>query len=234
MNGRWWVGCAGDDHAFRLLCRKDPELQLRIEDSNVFLGPLKFINQDSLRREIDRFIDSANVLLLFLDPNAGRIRLQGPLYREDDDGRRHHVLLADAGVFSSVFYSVTLRTSSDSGQQPRGLKTRVAELCAQSDHFRKASVLLANAGEDLREIFKSMEAIEKGNGGWINKNRTEREAFCASIQVSVAEWKALRQTARPARHAYSHDVDGLVYTPKQAQAVVQRALKAWLDREVPV
>jgi hypothetical protein len=114
----------------------------------------------------------------------------------------------------------------------------VAELFACCDHFRDASVWLANSGNDLRELYKVMEAIEEAHGGWPSKkkaaDRATRAALCAALMVDEDQWEALHRTARPARHAYPYNMVGHTYTPQQVRAALQHALKVWLERVVPL
>jgi hypothetical protein len=98
-----------------------------------------------------------------------------------------------------------------------------------------AAHFLAHAGDDVREIYRAMEAIEKAHGGWPKKkDRARRATFCAKLGVKEDDWEGLHRTARPRRHAYPHDMQGPTFTPAQARVAVQHALKLWLYREVPV
>jgi hypothetical protein len=185
---------------------------------------------------VTRFTDFANTLLAVSSSDARAITPSGQLYRIDENGARHHRLLADPGSYALVLYLVTLSArGSTSRGQPRLLSERVAELCGRSEYFRKAGALLARAGDDLRELYKVMEVIEKAHGGWPKKkDRAGRAAFCAALQVNENEWEALHRTARPTRHAYPHDMNGPTYAPPQVRIALQHAMKIWLEREVPV
>ena len=238
MTDHWWAGYNGSDESFRVVSEHLPSLKVRREGETTLLSDpcLDLGSKDTRRVDLAKFTDLANAVLLLSNSNADPIRQHGPVFLEDENGCRHYVLLPETGVFSLVFYPVTLSARGVTGaREPRALGARVAEFFARSDHFAKASAFLTNAGNDLREIYKAMEAIERGHGGWPKKaDRERRAAFCAALMVEEDEWEALHRTARPARHAYPHNMVGHTFTANQVRAAVQHALKVWLEREVPL
>ena len=237
MSASWWVGFAGPEASFRRLKELWPDLEIREEEKTILLGGKPVDLRDTSRHEdVARFTDLANAVLLLDRYDAGPIKHAGPVYYENESGLRHPVLLAEPGSYSMVVHPIILGTNGFTDRrQARPLTERVTELCSRSDHFRKAAAFLADAGHDLREIFKAMEAIEKGHNpkGW-TKDKAQRAALCRALNTTENQWEALRRTCRPARHAYPHDMNGLTYNAVQARAAVHHALKVWLEREVPL
>src|SRR4051794_6629319 len=219
----WWIGYCGESASFTQLQQLWPDLELRTEGGNVLLGgrPLQKIDEPTLCEGVARFTDCANTLLAISNSNAGTIRQQGSLYRIDENGR-HYSILLEAGSCAVVGYPIALSArGSTIREQPRPMGDRVAELCSRSEPFLKAGALLAHAGDDLRELHKVMEVIEKAHGGWSKKDKTGRAAFCTALQVNEAEWDGLHRTARPTRHAYPHDMNGPTYAPPQVRVALQ-------------
>jgi hypothetical protein len=110
----------------------------------------------------------------------------------------------------------------------------VAELSGDDPLFALATDILAEVGNDFRELYRAAEAISKAHGGFPKKERrAARLAFCAKLEASEDNWEAIHRSARPSRHAVPHDMEGPRLTARQARLLIQHALKLWLEREVP-
>jgi hypothetical protein len=160
------VGFAGPDSSFEALSGLLPEVKVRKGDGHVFLGgtPLKITGHDTLRDDVARFTDFANALLVLSSSDTVPIRFHGPIYQETGGSRQWTTTIEPAKIPLAGCPVILSGTGSTSRPKPRALSIRVAELFARCDHFRDASVWLASAGDDLRELYKVMEAIERLTG----------------------------------------------------------------------
>ena len=141
----------------------------------------------------------------------------------------------DTLVLETTFYPVTLSARGGARVHQRPLAERLADLCSREPLFERAAAMLAESGDDWRELFKVMEIIEKAHGGCPKKRRrASRTAFFRKLEVEEKEWEALHRSARPFRHADAHDDGGPTVRPKQGRILIQHALKLWLERAVPV
>ena len=197
-------------------------------------GPLNLrSDREEWRVQLGKFSRTANTIIALADPNALAIRSWGSVKIIDGE-KCDHVMLAEPAIFESTFFPVTL-SARLGGPQPRPLAVRAAELTARLPRFEQAANILAECGEDVTKLYMVMELIEKAHGKFPRKReRLKRTAFCNLIQVEEAEWEALHRTARPHRHAEPEDMNGPVLRPRQARALIQHALKLWLEREVPI
>jgi hypothetical protein len=195
--------------------------------------PLKLSSDPNLwREELRAFTRTANSIIALSHPSLSGLQSWGSV-QIIDGNRCDHVLLAEPAIFENIFLPVTL-SARGGGPPPRPLVGRIADLAARQPRFERAANLFAECGDDLTKLYMVMELIEKEHGEFPSKKKKAlRTAFCKRIQVEEREWEALHRTARPYRHAEPHEDDGPVLTVLQARALIQHALKLWLEREVP-
>ena len=188
---------------------------------------------DDWRGDLSKFIKRANTIIGLENPAIGGLTSLGAVLVEDGESK-NHVLLAETANFESTFFPV--RLSARGGvPSPRPWTIRALELGEREPRFEKAAARLASAGDDYRELFKVAEMIEYAHGGLPRKRpRNERLLFFERLQVEEEDWEALHRSARPHRHEEEHVDGGPKITAGQARALLQHALKLWLEREIPV
>ena len=235
---RNWVGIAGELTTLVRLTELIPGLKFREDGGVRFVWEPNLLvgREDNWRSAIQEFIDRLNCLLFIDDPYTNSVVSTGSIVRVRPDGRRDRVLLIDSGIFELSVHSITLSARGGSGrQEPRSLHVRALELASRLERFRKAGAILAKSGDNFGQIFMAAELIEKAHGGLPSKNKAlERAKFFARTGIDPFSWEALHRSARPARHAEPHIDGGPTISAKQAKLLVHHALKAWVEREVPV
>lgn len=224
----------GDEAAVQCVAAHKPGLSFEAEGIGFWLWgpPLELSSDRKLwREELWKFSREANTIIALSDPHLSAIRSWGSVQVIEGE-HCDQVMLVEPAVFEIIAMPVTL-SGRGAGRPPRPLAVRSVELSQQQPRFERATNLFAECGTDLTKLYMVMELIEKQHGGFPPKKQpVKRTEFCTLIQVEEAEWAALHRTARPFRHAEPHEDEGPVLTPNQARALIQHALKLWLERDV--
>lgn len=246
---KWWVEIQLSAEILAELNRLIPDLEvISINGQSHIAADAMVISgrKGARREEVRRFETFLRGVLLFEGVAAAGLTAPGNLVGVSADGRRHFVMLADPVQLSISINPVVLSAAgSTKNANRRPFPARLAELIARDEHFARAIRRMENAGTDLREIFKAMEAIERGNGGFPMDDTTKsaqtrakrnaaRAEFCEKIGVSESAWSALLRSCRPHRHEYVHDDGGPTHPASLVRQSVTHILKAWVERDVPV
>lgn len=212
-----------------------PALSFEADEGGYWLwgDALEIGERKSWRQNLSDFSRKANMLIALADPKLTAIHPTGNVKVINGD-KCDYVILVEPARIELIGIPVTL-SARGGGPLPRPAAERALELSGREARFEKTASMLAGCGEDLRELFKVMELIERAHGGIPKKHRRpEREEFFRRLQVEEAEWEAAHRAARPHRHAEPHEDGGRVVTPRQARYLIQHTLKLWLEREVPI
>ena len=214
-----------------------PDLEIEpCDDVDIFWVGGPPLNLDACgtnyRAGLHAFTNQANCLIALTDANLSSVHSLGSLEVIDGD-MRHRICLVEPARLEYVGMPIIL-SARGSTRPIRPMHMRALELLTTDERFGQATTIFAGCGEDMRELFKVVELIEKAHGGLPKKNRpVDREAFFGRIDASADDWEALHRSFRPERHAEPHDMQGRTISPRLARILVQHALKSWLAREVP-
>lgn len=225
----------GDTASITALLRQLPGLQSDTRDDGFWLWgmPLDLNPLGDFREQIGRFSRYANAIIALSDPSLSAIRSTGTIEIQHED-RCDRVVLLEGAKLEVTGGSIKL-FARGGGAPPRPISERIPEMFLREPRFEMASNILAECGEDMREIYKVVELIERAHGGFPKKReRLMRAEFCRRIEVDESDWEALHRSARPARHAEPHEDEGRIITPRAARILIQHTLKTWLERSVPI
>lgn len=184
------------------------------------------------RTGLAAFVEKANCLIALTDAKLSGVQSLGSLEVIDGD-KRHRICLVKPARLEMMGAPIILSTRGTT-RPLRSLVARASDLLVRDDRFARATTIFAACGEDLRELFKVVELIERAHGKLPNKRSSkERQAFFHRIEVAADDWEALHRSFRPQRHAEAHDMEGRTVSPRLARLLIHHALKLWLAREIP-
>jgi hypothetical protein len=225
------------EEALEALTRHWPDLEIEAcENADTFWVGGTPLNLDACnsnyRSGLQAFTNLANCLIALTDPNLSSVHSLGSL--EVIDGEtRHRICLVEPARLEYAGMPI-LVSARGSTRPTRPMHMRVVELLASDERFGQATLIFAGCGEDMRELFKVVELIEKAHGGLPKKSRiADRQEFFSHIEASADDWDALHRSFRPERHAEPHDMQGPTISPRLARILVHHTLKSWLARKVP-
>ena len=184
------------------------------------------------RGGLEAFAKRANCVIALIDANLSAVQSLGSVEIIDGD-KRSRICLVEPACLNYVGAPIVL-SARGTTRPIRPMVERAIELESQNERFSRATTIFAACGEDLRDLFKVVELIERAHGGLPKKRSlVEREAFFQRIEVCEDDWEALHRSFRPERHSEPHDMQGRTISPRLARILVQHVLKLWLAREVP-
>ena len=184
------------------------------------------------RAGLQAFVDKANCLIALIDANLTAVQSLGSIEVIKGEAR-HRICLVEPAHIEFVGMPIIL-SARGTTRSIRPMAERAIEFRPQDERFSRATTMFAACGDDMRELFKVVELIERAHGGQPKKSSpSERKDFFQLIEVSGDDWDALHRSFRPMRHAEPHDMQGRTISPRLARILVQHALKLWLAREMP-
>jgi hypothetical protein len=230
-----WIGVTAAPETMDRLATLWPDLEIEPDGEAWLATHPSFAQHDvkDLHGLSKQFALTAHTLLALHDPSTAPLCERGVIVHEGD-GHRSHVLLAELPSYEVSSGPVAFYARGTTGPPSRSFGVRALELAARNERFRRAGDYLLRANNDFREIFMALELIEKAHQKPQAKARpSEWAAFYKRMEVDADDWKALRRSVRPARHAEPHEDGGRKMGPALARTYVIHALKLWVEHEVP-
>lgn len=152
-----------------------------------------FNKAGDVTRDAGRMIDRVNGALLLTNPDAKAVKLGHPI-RFGSDGKRQHILSAEAGHFRMTGGRIRMTIGGDAVSTSNA-KLKLNKLLKEAEFDDTCADLLVhlNRADNWFDLFKSMELARRRAGG---KSKLE-----LILAADAKEFNRIWQTANCYRHA---------------------------------